>query len=112
MVPNGSTKALVCVGLDTDTIYCAAHGFSASDKVVFTRVDGVVGTGLTEGTVYFVRATGLGTDSFTVSATDGGGAVDITASKPMVVSDIVEETYGAQGVLNLAAGAFDLTGRS
>lgn len=110
MVPNGSTVAHVCVGLDTDTVYAAAHGFAASDKITFLEVDGAVPTGITAGTTYFVLAAGLATDSFTFSATDGGAAVNITVTKPAIVFDIVEEVFGADGTLELAAGAFDLKG--
>jgi hypothetical protein len=109
MVPNGSTAAHVCVGLDTDTIYAPAHGFAANDTVVFVEIDGSVPTGLVAGTVYYVRAS-PGADTFTVAATLGGAAVNITASKAAIVFDIIEETFAAAGTLELAAGAFDLIG--
>ena len=111
MTPNGSTVAHVCVGLDTGTIYAPAHGFVEGDTVTFLEIDGAVPTGLTAGTVYYVRAA-PGTDTFEVSATDGGAAVTITASKAAIVFDIVEETFAADGTLELAAGAFDMVGYS
>ena len=110
MVPNASTVALSCVALDTDVVNAAAHGFAASQKITFTRVNGVVPAGITEGTVYFVLAAGLGTDVFTFSATDGGAAINVTTSGPAILYDIVEETFGSQGTLTLAAGAFDVAG--
>ena len=111
MVPNGATKAEAASILDTDLWYVPAHGFIADTPVVATRIRGVVPAGLVEGTVYYVKSTGLTTDTFTVSAAPGdGAAVDVTTSGFAVVSDMVEETFGAQGTLSLAAGAFDLEG--
>lgn len=110
-VPNGSTKALVAVALDTDTIYCAAHGFADDGKVVFTEVDGAMPGAITEGTVYFVKPTGKTTDTFQITTAAGDGTpVDITSSGPVLVYDIIEETFGAAGNLQLAAGAFDIKG--
>lgn len=64
-----------------DVITCPAHGLVAGDRVVFEAMEGFsLPTGLTEGTSYYVIATGLTTDAFEVSTTLGGAAVDITAS--------------------------------
>jgi len=60
-----------------NTINVLGHGLSAGDRVAFF---GTVPTGLTEGVVYWVLAAGLTSDAFTVSTTEGGGAVDITGS--------------------------------
>ena len=54
-----------------------AHGFSAGDPVVF-RTTGTLPTGLTAGTKYFVK-TVLSADTFTVSATSGGSAINTTS---------------------------------
>jgi hypothetical protein len=65
----------------TDLITCPAHGFVQHDKVKFSSVAGIsIPAGLTDGAYYYVIATGLTTDAFKVSTTDGGSAVDITAS--------------------------------
>jgi hypothetical protein len=51
-----------------DVITCPAHGLVAGDRVVFEAMEGFsLPTGLTEGTSYFVIATGLTTDAFEVS---------------------------------------------
>lgn len=110
MVPLGATTSIGCVVLDTDTVYAPAHGFAASQKIVFLADDGDVPAGITEGDVYFVLAAGLTTDTFTFSATDGGAAVNVTASDTAIVSDIVEEVFSSQGTLELAAGALDVVG--
>jgi hypothetical protein len=64
-----------------DLITCPAHGFAADDRVVFEAIEGVaLPAGITQGTRYFVLATGLVTDAFKVSTTSGGTALDVTAS--------------------------------
>jgi hypothetical protein len=65
----------------TDTVVnWTAHGRQAGDKVVFTNEGGAVPTGMTAGDVYYVIATDLTTDSFKVSATEGGTAVQATTA--------------------------------
>ena len=56
-----------------------AHGLVAGSPVVFTTT-GALPTGLTAGTVYYVIAAGLATDSFRVAATPGGAAINFTGS--------------------------------
>lgn len=64
-----------------DLVTCPAHGFVAGDRIVFEAIEGVaLPTGITQGTRYFVIATGLVTDAFKFSTTSGGSAVDVTAS--------------------------------
>ncbi len=60
--------------LDTTT----AHGFVAGDAVVFPTLTG--GTGLTAGQVYYVIAANLAANTFQVSATPGGAAVDFSTN--------------------------------
>ncbi len=56
-----------------------AHGFIAGQAVTFSTT-GALPTGLTAGTVYYVRSAGLTANEFTVSATPGGAAVNTTAA--------------------------------
>lgn len=65
----------------SDLITSPAHGYAADDRIVFEAVEGIsLPTGITQGTRYFVLATGLVTDAFKVSTTSGGSALDVTAS--------------------------------
>lgn len=57
-----------------------AHGLAANDKVVFSTT-GALPTGLTAGTTYFVISAGLAADTFEVSATEGGAAVNTSVSQ-------------------------------
>ena len=63
-----------------ELIKCAGHGYSAGHTVIFNAGDGgVMPGGVTAGTVYYVIASGLTADVFSVSATSGGAAVNITS---------------------------------
>ena len=55
------------------------HGLQAGQPVVFSTT-GTLPTGLTAGAVYYVSATGLTTNAFSVSATVGGAAINTTAA--------------------------------
>jgi microcystin-dependent protein len=57
-----------------------AHGLGAGDPVVF-RTSGALPTGLTAGTVYYVIAAGLAANSFEVSTTPGGAAINTSGSQ-------------------------------
>lgn len=56
------------------------HGLTAGTPVKFSTT-GVLPTGLTAGVTYFVIAAGLTADSFQVSATAGGAAVNTTGTQ-------------------------------
>jgi len=72
--PNNPTPFVVLTG--APTIYSQGHGFTAGQTVFFMAgPSGSVPTGLTEGTIYYVIATGLTADAFQVSATSGGSAI-------------------------------------
>lgn len=63
------------------TVYAPAHGLSAGQTVAFfAGPTGTLPTGITEGTIYYVIATGITTDQFQVSATSGGSAISFTGS--------------------------------
>lgn len=57
-----------------------AHGLEAGQPVVFSNEGGALPAGLTAGTVYYVIATGLTANSFSVATTpDGTGVATIAA---------------------------------
>lgn len=61
-----------------DTITSPAHGFVDNDIVrIFKHQGGTLPTGISEDTRYFVVSSA--TDTFKVSATQGGSAINITA---------------------------------
>lgn len=62
------------------TVNWTAHGRSVHDPVKFTTT-GALLTGLTAGTTYYVIASGMTADSFRVSATPGGSAINFTGTQ-------------------------------
>lgn len=54
------------------------HGKVAGDRFRFAAGSGVLPSGVTAGTWYYVLSTGLTTSTFRFSATDGGTAIDTT----------------------------------
>lgn len=99
--------AVVAAGLAGDTINSAAHGLVNTDRVmVFNVFAEALPTGLTEGTLYYV--VGVTTDTFQLSLTSGGAAVDITAVGELFFQKFVVETYGGQGQITAGVGALVL----
>lgn len=79
----------------TDFLTVDNHGLTDTTQVVVydAGAGAVLPTGLTEGTVYFVRdAT---TDTFKLAATSGGVAIDLTADGAGFVQTIVPVVSGA-----------------
>lgn len=100
MIANGGDEKEFSVDLTAETVLVPAHGYAANQKITFTG-DTVPG-GLTEGTVYF--AVTVATDTFQVSLTSGGAAINLTSynAGKCVVSAVVEEVFGAQGTLTVS----------
>lgn len=105
--PNGgATPREFVADAAADLIRSPAHGYVNTQKVVF--FGGTVPGGLVEGTVYFV--VGAATDTFQVSATSGGAAIDLTSAgtSDVQVSAIVEDVYASQGTHQLTTAQFGL----
>lgn len=110
MVPNGGSEKGFQVDLTNNNIVCEAHGLVDNDRVTF--IGGTPPTGLTEGTVYFVVTNAAGDpDTFKVSATQGGAAIDITGQHTAAckLSKVVLEAFAAQGTHTVTALSFGLT---
>lgn len=96
-----------------DKFWSAAHGLSNGDRVCVYNVFAEslpTGTGLTEGALLYV--VGAATDSFQLSLTLGGSAIDVTATGEFYFQRVVPEVFASQGQITVAAGALvlDLTG--
>lgn len=112
---NGSVKGFFSVDttLTNDQLLSVGHGLADGDQVIVYNVFAEsLPTGLTEGTVYFVVSSA--TNTFKLSATSGGAAVDITAvgGGEGYFQKVIPETFGAQGQVTVAIGAIvlDATG--
>lgn len=76
--PQGIITATVG---EPGVIAWAGSDFAAGQPVMFTAAEGgAVPGGLTDGVVYYVVADGLTADSFSVAATAGGPAIEITSA--------------------------------
>lgn len=112
--PMGGAAAVkgffsVDTALANDQLFSVAHGLVDGDRVMVYNVFAeTLSTGLTEGTVYFV--VGSATNTFKVSLTSGGTAVDITAvgGGEGYYQKVVTETFNAQGQITIAVGALVL----
>ncbi|MER7126749.1 phage tail fiber protein [Micrococcus luteus] len=112
---NGSVKGFFSVDttLSNDQFFSVAHGLADGDRVqLFNVFSESLPTGLTEGTVYYVVSSA--TNTFKVSTTLGGSAVDITAvgGGEGYFQKVVPEVFGSQGQITVAIGAavLDATG--
>lgn len=113
MLFDGSPLAAIVNGSDVagNTIQSPAHGLTTNDQVRFEQFPGdtPVPAGLAENTTYFVIATGLTADVFEVSATQGGGAIDITAAGRALVMKVVPVTVNQNDAPTFAANKLALT---
>lgn len=104
---NGAASRGFGTAATTDTITSNGHGLANTDRVqVFNVFAESLPSGLTEGTLYFVINTA--TDTFQLSATSGGAAVDITTVGDLFWAEVIPETFASQGQITIAAGALQL----
>lgn len=90
-----------------DAISSNGHGLANTNRVFVTTVAGeTLPTGLSASTLYFV--VGATTDTFQLSLTSGGSAVDITALGDLAWFRTVPESFGSAGNLIIATGALDV----
>lgn len=68
----------VAIDTTTDVFTCTAHGLSNGDQVTFKLSSGTLPTGLSTTSTYYVRD--VATNTFKVSATAGGAAVDMSGA--------------------------------
>lgn len=96
---SGSTVTLATSEADDDIIDTATdHGFVAGQAVQFPTLTG--GTGLSAGTTYYVISANLDDQTFQVSTTPGGTAVNFSA-------DITAGTVAKTGTLTRAVKLVD-----
>lgn len=98
-------------GVTNNDVFSPAHGLVAGNSVLFWATVGAsLPTGLSEDTEYFVISTGLTTDSFRVSTTLGGSAVDITAIGDGDVQKFTPEVFAGQGTYQVTTFTVSLPG--
>jgi hypothetical protein len=102
-------KGVGTVAATGDLITSYAHGLVADDRVFLTPVAGeALPAGLSATTAYFVRATGLTADAFSLSLTSGGAAVDVTANGELAWHRTVPQSFPSGGNLVINAGTLTI----
>jgi hypothetical protein len=93
----------------TDVITSKGHGLVVDDRVVFLPLPNTTfPTGITEGTVYFVK-TVPDADTYTLAATSGGSTIDVTADGDGVVHKVIPVVVSTGNpVAKIAAGALTI----
>ena len=77
--PVSKVATVTFTGGGSPNISLATHGFSANDPVVFSNSGGALPAALTGGTTYYVK-TVVDANTFTVSATVGGSAINMATA--------------------------------
>ena len=92
-------------------IYSEAHGLVAGNSVLFwDDFNSGLPNGLVEDTEYFVIATGLTTDAFSVSTTLGGSAFDTTGIGVGTCQKFTPEVFAGQGTYTASTFSVALPG--
>jgi hypothetical protein len=90
------------------------HGLNADDRIFFWPIGqgsgGVLPTGLSATTLYWVLAAGLTTTEFKVSTSSGGGAVDVSDDGAVAWQVTVPNTFTSAGTISVASGNHALDG--
>jgi hypothetical protein len=90
-----------------DAISSNGHGLANTNRVFVSAVAGeALPTGLSATTLYFV--VGATTDTFQLSLTSGGSAVDISALGDLAWFRTVPETFGSAGTITVGVGQLDI----
>jgi len=95
------SAVISAVDVDTNTFTSVGHPFVVDDKVYFVInvnannvfLPNIIPTGFTVASVYYIIADGLTVDTFKLSATQGGVAVDITTNASLDLANIHLEAY-------------------
>jgi len=95
---NGSYFATTTVTIASPGVFTSNnHGLNVGDIVIFNTT-GALPTGLAVNTVYYVTSTSLTTNTFTVSATLGGAAINTSGSQSGTHSVFSGSYYAGAGL--------------
>lgn len=78
-VPVSKVQTVTFTGSGSPNVVLASHGFAANEPVVFSNSGGALPAAITAGTVYYVK-TIVNANTFTVSATVGGAAINMATA--------------------------------
>jgi hypothetical protein len=105
--PKVGFGSVAAADVTNDTITSPAHGLANGDRVIaFNTLGATIPAGLTEGAAYYV--VGAATDTFQVSTTSGGSAVNLTGEGVVYWEKVVPEVFASQGQITVASGQLTL----
>lgn len=91
-------------GVTIDSLTCNSHGLTDGRRVSFLPPAGdALPGGVSTSTLYYVVT--AGTDTFSISLSSGGAAVDLTAQGKFYFQSCTPETFAGAGQLAIASGA-------
>lgn len=109
IVPLDDDPPILGTAASSDTITAYGHGLAADQRVYVLGAPGAtLPAGLSEGTAYFVRATGLTADTFTLSTTSGGAAVDLTTNGAALFIPYKAVTIAATATPRFVIGSLEI----
>jgi hypothetical protein len=114
-LPAGSAARIAisvdAAGVTNNDIFSEAHGLAAGNSILFWDTHNAgLPAGLAEDTEYFVIATGITADTFRVSTTFGGAAVDLTDEGVGDAQKFTPEVFAGQGTYQVSAFTVTLPG--
>jgi hypothetical protein len=102
LTPSGAAF-LPFTATTADTLTMPGHTFAVNDLAVFYALEGgSLPTGMTEGTVYFIKT--VSGNDFTLSTTQGGATLDITAAGGGLGIEVSPITINLNTIPRLVAG--------
>jgi len=102
LTPSGAVF-LPFTATTADTLTMPGHTFAVNDQAVFYTLEGgSLPTGMTEGTVYFIKT--VSGNDFTLSTTQGGATLDITAAGGGLGIEVSPITINLNTIPRLVAG--------
>lgn len=106
-VNGGVVEGYATVNATGEAFTSYGHSLVNNDRVLLRApAGGSLPGGLAESTLYHV--VGVTTDTFQVSLTQGGAAVDVTASSECYFQKVTGESFGAQGTLTFDTGSLTI----
>ena len=108
MVPAGNASAYTFSAPSaTSTLLAPGSGYSSAQTVVLFNTGGsTLPSGLTAGTIYYVKSPS--SDSFQLSASSGGTAITISADGSGYVQAITAESFGSAGTFTVTSGSWSM----
>jgi hypothetical protein len=110
MFPNaaGNNAYAFAAPSATGVLLAPGSAYTANQTVVvFASPGSTVPAGLTAGTVYYVKSPS--SDSFSLSATNGGSAITLSTDGSGIIQQIAVEVFASQGTFTITAGSLSIT---